>query len=360
MSPIMPEALASVKTLGLDLSKNVITACGLNANGDIVLRRNLHFPACHELLAQLPADTVVAMEACGSAHYWARAIQARGLTARMMAADFVAPFRKSKKTKNDANDAEAIAVACLQPRMRFVSVKSEAQQTRLAFHVLREGWKAERTALINRSRGLLFEFGIAITLSTTAFYKALQAAQSNEQLPPLLRQALRQISQHLRELEQRIDACEQQIAQHLKSDPVASRLKGIHGIGPLTADAISASVHNAGDFKNGRQFAAWLGLVPRQYSTGGKPCLGKITRRGDAYLRGLLSQCSRSTLQTALRKEELLRSREQRWMVALYHRIGYHKTLIAIANKHARQIWAMMVKGEDYKPDAWRHHPLAA
>lgn len=360
MSPIMPEALAGVKTLGLDLSKNVITACGLNAQGDIVLRRNLHAPACHELLAQLPADAVVAMEACGSAHHWARAVQARGLTARMMAADFVAPFRKSKKTKNDANDAEAIAIACLQPRMRFVSVKSEAQQTRLAVHVLREGWKAERTALINRTRGLLLEFGIVIALSTAAFHRALQAAQCNEQLPPLLRQALQHISQHLREVEQRLDDCERQIAEHLKHDPVALRLKQIPGIGPLTADAISASVHNASDFKNGRQFAAWLGLVPRQYSTGGKPTLGKITRRGDAYLRGLLSQCSRSTLQTALRKEELLRNREQCWMVSLVQRVGYHKTLIAIANKHARQIWAMMVKGEDYNPDAWRQHRLAA
>jgi transposase len=360
MNNIMPEVQSSVKTLGMDLSKNVITVYGVNAQGDVVLRRNVGFAQCHELLAQLPVATVVAMEACGSAHYWARTAQARGLTVRMMAADFVAPFRKSKKTKNDANDAEAIVIACQQPRMRFVSVKSEAQQTRLAFHVLRQGWKAERTALINRARGLLFEFGVPIALSTTAFFKALSLAQQNEQLPLLLRQALQQVNHQLQELEQRIDECERQISDHLKHDEQAQRLQRIHGIGAITADAISASVNQAGDFKNGRQFAAWLGLVPRQYSTGGKPTLGKITRRGDAYLRGLLTQCSRSSLQSAMKKEALLRTHEQRWMVSLYERVGYHKTLIAIANKHARQVWAMMVKGEEYNPEAWRQHPLAA
>jgi len=162
------------------------------------------------------------------------------------------------------------------------------------------------------------------------------------------------------ELERLMSHCEKTIASAAKQDKTAQQLCGIHGVGALTADAICASVSSASDFKNGRQFAAWLGLVPRQRSTGGVTKLGRITKRGDAYLRCVLVQGSRSSLQSAQKKEPLLRSHEQRWMMALYARIGFQKTLVAIANKHARQIWAMMSKGEDYNPESWRQYTKAA
>lgn len=350
----------NITTVGLDLAKNIITVCAMNVHGDVVVRRNLSFAKCAEWLVQLPAGCVVGMEACGSAHYWGRKIAAMGLTPRIMAPEFVAPFRKSARSKNDHNDAEAIAIAVQQPHMRFVSVKTEAQQTRLVWHCLRQGWKAERTALINRARGLLLEFGFPMAKSTAAFFKGIAEAQVDERLPEGLRESLLLMTAQLRELERLMKHSEKQIAHAVKHDKTAQQLCDIHGVGPLTADAISASVSNAHDFKNGRQFAAWIGLVPRQYSSGGKPTLGRITKRGDAYLRCVLVQGARSSLQSALNKEPLLRNHEQRWMAALRDRIGFQKTLVAIANKHARQIWAMMSKGESYNPDAWKAYQKAA
>lgn len=350
----------NITTVGLDLAKNIITVCALNAQGDVVVRRNVSFAKCAEWLQQLPANCVVGMEACGTAHYWGRKLQAMGLQPRIMAAEFVAPFRQSVRAKNDNNDAHAIAIAVQQPHMRFVSVKTELQQTRLVWHCLREGWKAERTALINRARGLLLEFGFPLPKSTAAFFAGVVEAQVDERLPESVRDSVLLMTAQLRELERLMTHCEKTIARAVKHDKTAQQLCDIHGVGALTADAICASVGNVRDFKNGRQFAAWMGLVPRQYSSGGKTKLGRITKRGDAYLRCVLVQGARSSLQSALKKEPLLRNHEQRWMTQLRDRIGFQKTLVAIANKHARQIWAMMSKGEDYNPDAWKQYQHAA
>jgi len=298
------------------------------------------------------------MEACSTAHHWGRRMQAMGLQPRLMAAEFVQAFRKSKSAKNDHNDAEAIAIAVRQPTMRFVAIKNETQQSRLAWHRVREGWKEERTALINRCRGLLLEFGYPLARSAAAFQRGLKTSLQEQNLPPNLRRLLGQIDTQLGQLDQQLALCDREIAQAAREDEAAKRLQAIAGVGIITADAVSASVGTAHDYKNGRQFAAWIGLTPRQYSSGGKTQLGRISRRGDAYLRSLLVQGARSTLQAALKKAPEQLNRTQQWIIRLYGRVGYHKTLVAIANKHARQLWALLAKGETYDLNAWQRYAI--
>jgi transposase len=271
-----------------------------------------------------------------------------------MAAEFVKPFRKSRAAKNDRNDAEAVLTAVRQPNMRFVAVKSIEQQAYLSWHRMRQGFSEERTALINRLRGLLGEFGVWRGRSAEVLRRALPVLEHDEALPLMVRRLLTEARPHLARLDEAIAGCEVEIKNHVKGNAVAKRLTAISGVGPLTAAAVLATVSDARDFKNGRQFAAWQGVVPRQDSSGGKTRLGHITKRGDTYLRGLLTQGARSALQAALTKEPLRRTRLQSWIVPLHARVGYHKTLVAIANKHAPMIWAILAKGEDYDPDAWR------
>jgi transposase len=297
---------------------------------------------------------VFGLEACGAAHHWARWLTGHGHAPRLMAAEFVKPFRKSRAAKNDRNDAEAVLTAVRQPHMRFVAVKSIDQQACLSWHRMRQGWSEERTALINRLRGLLGEFGVWRGRSAEVLTRALPVLEHDEALPLLVRRLLSEARPHLARLDEAIAGCEVEIKNHIKGNEVAKRLTAITGVGALTAAATLATVTDARDFKNGRQFAAWQGVVPRQDSSGGKTRLGDITKRGDTYLRGLLTQGARSALQAALTKQPLRRTRLQSWIVQLHARVGYHRTLVAIANKHARMIWAILAKGEDYDPDAWR------
>jgi transposase len=278
----------------------------------------------------------------------------------LIAAEHVAPFRMSKGAKNDRNDAQAILAAVVQPTMRFVSIKSVEAQAMLAVHTMRRGWNAERTALINRTRGLLAEFGIWLGRSASRLERALPELTDSETVPPRVRLLLRQARAQLAVLDQQIDDCDRQIHEHAKHSDAAQRLQAVAGIGPITSSAIVSTVAHATDFRNGRQMAAWLGLVPRQSSSGGKERLGKITKRGDTYLRGLLTQGARSTLQSALCRAPDKRSRLQRWIVAVHDRVGYHKTLIAIANKHARILWAILAHGDQYNPDAWKRYATTA
>ena len=345
-----------ITTVGIDLAKEIITVYAQDTAGRCVLSRNIKFKELAEWLIQLPEGCLVGMEACSSAHYWGRRMQAMGLEPRLMAAEFVQAFRKSQSTKNDHNDAEAIAIAVRQPTMRFIAIKNEAQQSRLAWHRAREGWKEERTALINRCRGLLLEFGYPIARSAASFQRALKTRLQEETLPPNLRRLLTQIDAQLQQLELLLAECDREIAQSAQGDEAATRLRAVAGVGIITADAVCASIGNAHDFRNGRQFAAWIGLTPRQYSSGGKTQLGRITRRGDAYLRSLLVQGARSTLQAALKKAPDKLNRMQQWIIRLYGRVGYHKTLVAIANKNARQLWALLAKGETYNLDAWQQY----
>lgn len=349
-------------TIGLDLAKHTFSACIGDAHGHFGQSQTFTRTTLLSWLKRLPAGTVIAMEACGTAHFWGRTMQAMGLTPRLIAADFVKPYRKNQRIKNDARDAEAILAALHAPKMRFVTVKTEAQQQRLLHHRLREGWKQERTGLICRIRGLLAELGILIDPGAGKARRKLAELAGDPAYPADLRASLQSVLDHLRALDARIEESEQHIERQSQCDPQARCLRTRPGIGLLTADAVLATVGDARQYKNGRQFAASLGITPRQHGTGGKTHLGCITRRGDPYLRSLFVQGARCVLQAALRihaqaPERL--NRLQQWMVRLHERVGYHKAAVAIANKHARQVWAMLARGEAYNSEAWREWEAA-
>jgi transposase len=319
--------MSEITTVGLDLAKRMVSLCGEDATGRVVVRCSLRREAVLAWFVQRP-PCLVGMEACSSAHWFARELAALGHTARIIAPEFVRPFRLSGK--NDANDAAAICAAVRQPQLRFVAVKSAEQQARLVVHRLRQGWQEERTAGLNRLRGLLAEFGRVYPNSAAAALAGARAALGDETLPAALRHGVARQLEHLHELEAHLAECDRAIAQQARDDPRAVRVARLSGVGPLTASAVAATVVDPREFRCGRQFAAWLGL----------------TRRGDTYLRGLLVQGARSALQAALRAAAPRRTRLAAWIVATYERIGYHKTLVAIANKHARLIWVLLTRDE--------------
>jgi transposase len=299
-----------ITTVGIDLAKQVMAVCGMDAEGRVVMRKVLRRDQLLRFTAALPS-CVMAMEACGGAHHWARALVQQGHTARMIAAEFVQAVRKSGK--NDANDAEAICTAARQPTMRFEAMKSVEQQAALCVHRLRQGLVEERTMVINRLRGLLTEFGVVAPLSPEKLRHELARCQDPEdtRLPATVRQLVGDQVIALDQLDARLMSFAAMIATQAQESETAQRLQTIAGVGPTTAAAMVATVGDANDFRNGRQFAAWLGLTPRQHSTGGKTRLGRITKRGDTYLRMLLILGARSTLQSALRKPPEARHRLQ-------------------------------------------------
>jgi transposase len=327
-----------ITTVGIDLAKNVFSLHGVDAAGRTVLRRTVRRERLVETLASL-SPCLIGMEACSGAHEWGRRFEQYGHRVKLMAPKFVAPYRKS--AKNDGNDAEAVCEAVSRPSMRFVPVKSAEQQALLVLHRVRYGFVVERTAIINRLRGLMAEFGVVLPLRAVTVRR--QAAQAAESLPELARGAIGDLLEQLRGLDERIDAYDRQIEQQAKLSEPARRLMAIRGIGATTALAIVATVGNAREFRNGRQFAAWLGLVPNQHSTGGKSRLGHISKRGDAYLRNLLVQGARSVLHTAAGREDRL----SRWVLKLQDRRGYYRTLVAIANKNARIAWALLARDQE-------------
>ena len=344
-------------TIGVDLAKQVFSVCSVDAAGRVQERRDFRRDAFVQWLPSVPAGTTVAMEACSGAHHWARRCHDHGLQPRLMAAQFVAPFRKSRTTKNDRNDAEAIATAARQGNMRFVPVKTIEQQVRLSWHRVREGYKAEALATSNRLRGLLAEFGITMAQSDAALRRTLADLDALS-VPGSLIELLRDVHAHWQQLHDRIAQCDVRIQSHAKADEACTRLRAIIGVGPITADAVVATIGSAQSFANGRQFAAWLGLVPMQYSSGGRTHLGRISCRGDGYLRTLLIQGARSSLQRAKAVAWEQATPEQRWIQDLERRLPFGKVLVAIANKHARQLWAILARGEHYDADAWLKHPM--
>src|SRR5664279_1091812 len=279
--------MEKITTVGIDLAKQVMAACGMDAQGRVVMRKVLRRDQLLRWTAALPSSVMV-MEACGGAHHWARALAQQGHTVRIIAAEFVQAFRKSGK--NDANDAEAICTAARQPTMRFVAVKSVEQQAALCVHRLRQGLVEERTTLINRLRGLLTEFGVVAPLSPEKLRRELARCQEPEdtRLPWSVRQLVGEQVTALDQLETRLASYAEQIAAQARGSNMAKRLQTIVGVGPTTAAALMATVSAPQEFRNGRQFAAGLGLTPKQHSTGGQTRLGRITKRGDAYLRTLL------------------------------------------------------------------------
>ena len=318
---------------------------GVDRRDKAVLSKRLSRAQVREFFAQL-APCQVAMEACASSHHWARQLRAMGHEAVLIAPQFVAPYRRGGK--NDDNDAQAICEAAGRPDMRFVPVKSAEQQAVLVLHRTRELLKGQRTALVNQTRGLLGEFGITLRTGVAALRQALPAivADADNGLPMLARESFAELDERLRDLDARLAASDRRLAHLARQMPAAERLLQVPGIGVLTATALVASVGDARAFASGRQFAAWLGLVPRQYSSGGKTRLGRITRRGDRYLRTLLVHGARALVQRASSADD---PRSQ-WRRALRARRGFNKATVAMAAKNARRTWAVLARGETYQP----------
>lgn len=335
----------AIIAIGVDLAKNVFAVHGVDETGKAALiKPSVRREALLELIAKMP-PCLIGMEACSGAHHWARQFQKFGHTVRIIAAKFVAPYRLSgRKGKNDAADAQAICEAVQRPHMRFVPIKSEDAQGRLCVHRVRQGLIEARTAMINRIRGLLSEFGYVLPLKADVVRR--QAGQCLEDLPGWANLAIGDCLSELHHLGERIDQYDRHIAQMAKNDERSQRLMAMPGIGEKTATALLASIGNGHDFKCGRQLAAWLGLVPGQYSSGGKQRLGRITKAGDSYLRNLLILGARAVLVASKNKSDRL----SRWAQSVEQRCGYWKAVVAIAAKNARMVWAMLNKGEAFKP----------
>lgn len=285
------------------------------------------------------------MEACSGAHYWVRKFGKLGHTVRIMAPKFVAPYQMGgKHGKNDAADAAAICETVTRPNMRFVPIKTIEQQGKLFIHRAHQGYVAQRTALINRIRGILSELGIVLPLAYKTFYQVVH--QTLDELPGYCNLVIAELISELDHVQERVVQSERQIQQLAKDGTLAQRLMQLRGIGPATATAIVASIGNGHNFKNGLQFSAWLGLVPRQNSSGGKAKLGRITKEGDSYfLRGLLVLGARALLASAIGKNDPV----SRWALQIRERRGYSRALIAIAAKNARMCWAILHLQDEFR-----------
>jgi transposase len=296
----MTEVIREVAVrVGVDLAKHVIQVHAVDGHGRVVTSKALRREQFLSWCARLPQGCMVVMEASSSAHHWFRRLIALGLDARIVSAQLAAPYRQEGRSgKNDANDAAAICEAAGRPRMRFVPVKSVQQQSMLCVHKLREGLKEERTACINRIRGLLAEFGLVFAQSPEVLRRHLPDALEDAANEPgtLARLTLQRAADHWRELEEHIAWCTERIAQHRRDNGDVQRASQLMGIGPITASAAVAIVDDFKQFKSGSQFAAWMGLVPRQHSSGGKNKLGGLTKHGQTYLRTLFIQAAKSAV----------------------------------------------------------------
>jgi transposase len=337
----------AIVTLGIDLAKNVFALHGVDATGKPALvRPSVARGKLLELVASL-APCLIGMEACSGAHHWARLFQAHGHTVRLMAPKFVAPYRLSgKRGKNDAADAQAICEAVTRPNMRFVPIKSIDQQCQLLVHRARQGFVAQRTATINRIRGLLSELGIVLPLKAATVRR--EAMRHLEDLPGWANTVIGDLLSEVTRLDERIAQYERHIQAIARDSAPARQLTQLPGVGPTTATALVAMIGRGQEFKCGRQLSAWLGLVPGQYSSGGKQRLGRITKAGDPYLRMLLILGARSVLQRAAGSTDAV----SRWAVQLAARVGYWKAIVAIAAKNARMCWAVLKRGESFKMPA--------
>jgi transposase len=333
-----------ITTLGVDLAKNLFQLHGVDLAGKVVLCREVRRAQLMKTIAQLD-PCLIGIEACGGAHYWARRFAEHGHQVKMMSPQFVKPYRKSDK--NDRNDAEAICEAVTRPSMRFVAVKSVEQQDMLMLHRVREGLMKERVALINRIRGSLSEYGIVIGKSVCNLRRELPGIleDAGNGLTVMARQFFNELYDDLSAREERIAQVERSIRTLGSQHEVVRRLETVPGIGHLSATALFATVGDAKQYKNGRQLAAWMGLVPRQSSSGGKQRLFGITKRGDKYLRKLLVHGARSITTRAERKPQP----QDHWLNELRVRRGKFRSYVAQANKTARIAWAIMAKGEVYR-----------
>lgn len=333
-----------LELIGIDLAKNVFHLHGVDERGREQFRKRVYRSELISVLRGYQSCRVV-MEACAGANYWAREIEALGHRTQMIAPQYVAPFVRRNKT--DAKDAEAICTAARQPHMRYVPRRSVEQQDLQNLHRVRERMVKGRTALVNEIRGLFLEYGVTIPRGRRVFAKLFGEIlqEESKRLTTLASETFQELWSEYLALDERIETLEAKIKRISQEHPVCTRLMKIPGVGFLTATAIIAAVGNANVFRNGREMAAWLGLTPREHSTGGKQRLLGISKRGDTYLRKLLIHGARITLRYLNRHHD----RRSIWAADLLERKGPNRTAVAVANKNARVIWALISSDEEYK-----------
>jgi transposase len=337
----------NVTTLGIDLAKSVFQLHGVDAKGHRVLTERLTRKELMPYIAKLGRCTII-MEACSSSQYWSRQFRRLGHEVKLISPQYVKPF--VKRHKNDKHDAAAIVEAGTRPDMHFVPAKSIEQQDIQCLHRVRSRLVAERTALVNQIRGLLAEYGIILAQGIQHVRKLLPEIleDAENELTALGRELFAELHEHLMEVDKRISQYEAKLAQVFKASEACQRIASVPGVGLLTATAMVASIGDAKVFNNGRHLAAFLGLVPNQHSSGNKQRLLGISKRGDTYLRALLIHGARAALRVAHKKDNA----PSRWAVSLKARAGENKACVALANKNARMIWALLTQQVSYKPAA--------
>ena len=340
--------MCDITTIGLDLAKSVFQVHAIDEAGSVVMRKRLRRSQVLAFFAKVP-PCLVGLEACGTAHHWARELIALGHEARLMPPNYVKAH--VKRNKHDVADAEAICEAVRRPSMRFVPVKTAEQQSALMMHRARDLLIRQRTMLVNALRGHLAEFGLieAQGLHKVTRLIAIVMDETDGRVPDIARQVLKVIVNQIEDTQTRIAGLETQVIAWHKSNPVSQRLATIPGIGPIIATAIAATVADPNIFRSGREFAAWLGLVPRQTSTGGKARLGGISKRGDSYLRRLLVNSAHTVLLCSKQ------AKNDPWLTSLLSRKPRLVAAVALANKTARVVWAVMSR-----QDTYRHAAVAA
>ena len=333
-----------VSTIGVDLAKNVFQVHGVDNVGKVVITRQLRRKQVIDFFSKIPA-CLVGMEACGTAHHWAREISKLGHTVRLMPPSYVKGY--VKRSKNDAADAAAICEAVTRPSMRFVPIKSADQQALLMLHRTRDLLIRQRTQLINALRAHLAEFGLVAETGREGLAQLAEIitdGSNREALPPAMKQALQAIVDQLAALELQTGALDRAIHAHHRANEMSCRIETVPGIGVIAATAIASTVTDPSNFKSGRDFAAWIGLVPRQHSTGGKERLGRISKQGDRYLRRLLVIGATAVVQHARRYPQ-----KHPWIIRLLARKPAKLVAVAVANKMARIAWAIMARGGYYR-----------
>lgn len=338
--------MPKISTVGLDLAKSVFQVHGADEAGRPVLRRRLRRSQLLGFFCGLD-PCLVAMEACAGAHHFARELQDMGHEVRLIPPQYVRPFVKTNK--NDAADAEAICEAAQRPTMRFAPVKSREQQSVLMIHRARDLLVRQRTMLINALRGHLAEFGIVVARGRCNMGKLIDVVEDAQdgRLPALAREVLQTFAGQLRHVGERIAELERKLKVWHRGNEASRRLTAIPGVGLITATALVATIGDASQFSSGRQLAAWLGIVPKQKSSGGKERLGRISKHGDGYIRRLLVHGARASLRWSRRDKE----KRSPWLEAMLARRPTNVVLVAMANKTARIAWAMLARQQAYRPE---------
>ena len=339
--------MQAITTIGLDIAKSVFQVHGIDAGGQVVIRRQLKRRYVLTFFQKLP-PCLVGIEACASSHHWSRELQALGHTVRLMPPAYVKPY--VKRQKNDATDAEAICEAVSRPNMRFVATKTPEQQSCLMLHRTRHLFIRQQTAVINSIRAHLAEFGIVAPVGRQGVEQLLGvvADAHDKRLPEIARACVAALGAQLRMLKAQILQFDRMIIAWHRSSEASKRLDEIPGVGPALATALIASVADPKAFRSGRDFSAWIGLVPKQNSSGGKDRLGSISKQGDRYLRSLFTAGALAVIRYA----KIHGTKHRPWLAALLARRPTKVAAIALANKLARMAWAMMAKGERYKQPA--------